>query len=104
MSSAMRRQSTSELYEEYRRLNLAPRPRCPPESSIIFSIIMSELGVSFIRRRSFLRALAGSALYGFQSRMRAESGVKITSVETLALDDPGKYSFTIVRVRTRRRH
>jgi L-alanine-DL-glutamate epimerase-like enolase superfamily enzyme len=62
---------------------------------------MSELGVSFIRRRSFLRALAGSALYGgFQSRMRAESGVKITSIETLAFDDPGKYSFTIVRVRT----
>jgi L-alanine-DL-glutamate epimerase-like enolase superfamily enzyme len=32
--------------------------------------------------------------------MRAESGVKITNIETLALDDPGKYSFTIVRVRT----
>ena len=28
------------------------------------------------------------------------SGVRITDVETLALEDPGKYSFTLVRVRT----
>src|SRR5260370_16233018 len=76
-------------------------PAVALESSIIFSIIMCEVGVSFIRRRSFLRALAGSAVHGgLQARMRAESGVKITSIETLALEDPRKYSFTMVRVRT----
>jgi L-alanine-DL-glutamate epimerase-like enolase superfamily enzyme len=32
--------------------------------------------------------------------MRAASGVKITGIETLALTDPGKYEFTVVRVRT----
>ena len=54
-----------------------------------------------VRRRSFLQALAGSALYrGFQQLMRSESAVKITGIETVALEDPGKYSFTVVRVRT----
>jgi L-rhamnonate dehydratase len=31
----------------------------------------------------------------------AASGVRVTGVETIAQEDPGKYAFTIVRVRTR---
>src|SRR5437879_5152599 len=62
---------------------------------------MSGIGKALVRRRSFLEALAGSALYrGFQPLMRSESAVKITGIETVALEDPGKYSFTVVRVRT----
>jgi hypothetical protein len=62
---------------------------------------MSGIGKALVRRRSFLQALAGSALYrGFQPLMRSESAVKITGIETVVLEDPGKYSFTVVRVRT----
>jgi len=54
-----------------------------------------------IRRRPFLQTLAGMVLHGgFPSRMAAESGVKITGIETLALEDRGNYEFTVVRVRT----
>src|SRR5437867_813574 len=52
-------------------------------------------------RRAFLRTLTGTAFCGgFRSRMSAQSGVKITGIETLALEDRGKYEFTVVRVRT----
>lgn len=63
---------------------------------------MSAIGNGCISRRSVLQVLAGSAALGggFRSRMLAASGVKITGIETLALEDPGKYEFTLVRVRT----
>jgi L-alanine-DL-glutamate epimerase-like enolase superfamily enzyme len=45
--------------------------------------------------------MAGTALYsGLPLRMPAESRVKITGIETLAISDPGKYEFTVVRVQT----
>jgi len=63
---------------------------------------MPEIKDAFISRRGLLKALAGSAALGggLGSLMLAASGVKITGIETLALEDPGKYEFTLVRVRT----
>jgi L-alanine-DL-glutamate epimerase-like enolase superfamily enzyme len=50
-------------------------------------------------RREFAKYLVGGALAA-RSAQGAPSRVKITSIETIALADPGKYSMTLVRVRT----
>ena len=50
-----------------------------------------------MHRRSFLKVFGGASLLAAAS---PRSDVKITGVETIALEDPGKYRFTIVRVST----
>jgi len=66
----------------------------------MFDYMYKKTGAATDRRR-FLRFLTGSAFLGcYRIPMQATSGVRITGIETLALEDPGKYSFTIVRVRT----
>lgn len=57
--------------------------------------------VSGVNRRSFLQSVAaGSAVMRPNLSVPAASGVKITGIETVALEDPGNYDFTIVRVHT----
>ena len=52
-------------------------------------------------RRAWLGAAAGGALQARSLLADAYSKpVKITGVETIALEDPGKYNFTLVRVKT----
>ncbi len=56
---------------------------------------------SGIDRRSFLRTVAaGSSVLRPALSRPGPAAVKITGIETLALEDPAKYDFTIVRVRT----
>jgi L-rhamnonate dehydratase len=56
-----------------------------------------RLGSARFSRRTCFRGLVGLAasISGF-----AAPRVKITGVETIALSDPGKYDFTVVRVKT----
>jgi L-alanine-DL-glutamate epimerase-like enolase superfamily enzyme len=58
-------------------------------------------GRSFLTRRAWLQATAGAPLLARRTLADAYSNpVKIKGVETIALEDPGKYNFTLVKVKT----
>jgi len=59
------------------------------------------MALQLIRRRDFLHSLvlAGAAAREAWGAV-GNSGARISGIETIALEDPGKYDLTLVRVRT----